>query len=156
MGPRVYRSLRDFLLGIVRRFYFWVFAFVLEPWDLVERFIPMGTRQALRQLIGVDVPQWLFWAWLGIGVAVAVFMTYHELHTLHANRLEIKTLKDSLGMYLLKLKGLQQRCVNFTEDPAAIEAEVMSLSTELIQFFQVHVDVGELGVFSTLDVTMLL
>ncbi|OFW06504.1 MAG: hypothetical protein A3H96_12575 [Acidobacteria bacterium RIFCSPLOWO2_02_FULL_67_36] len=147
----VYRSLRDFLLGIIRRFYFWLFAFFFDPWDVFERLLTFTVGRP----VSIPVPPWVFWGWLGCGIALAVFMTYHELHTLYTNRMEAKALKDSLGGYLIKLQGIQQRCTHFDEDPELIQADAMTLNAEIYQFFQVNIDMGELAVFSAVDVRLM-
>lgn len=98
MGERC-RSASLFARGILRRFWAWIPAFVLDPLDLFER---IG--------FGVALPDLLFYLVLGLGVFIAAAFTYHEarldapgdesaeaIQTVNAERYEIGGSHINLG-----------------------------------------------------------
>ena len=77
-GGRV-RSMRDllhalgaFLIGILARFYFWIFALFLDPFDLYSRFKPSNWWD-------INMPQWIGLTALGLLLLWSAFLTYFEI-----------------------------------------------------------------------------
>ena len=65
-------ALGQFARGVLRRAYFWLFALLLDPFDLYGRFKPSGWP-------AVTVPTWLFWVVLALLVFWSAFMTSFDL-----------------------------------------------------------------------------
>lgn len=61
-------SLRLFVFGILKRIWLLLPAFISDPLDIAER---LG--------MSYDFPQWISWFLLGLGIIVAIFLTYHDL-----------------------------------------------------------------------------
>lgn len=71
------RSAGLFAWGILRRFYLWAFAFLLDPFDLYDRMIKPFLPSAYQ--VDLEMPSKLFPWFLGGGITWAGVMTYHEL-----------------------------------------------------------------------------
>lgn len=70
-------SARLFAVGILRRFYWWLAAFLLNPWDVYEKFV----RDLLPTRFRADWPvggTWTGYVFVA-GLVVAAVLTYHEL-----------------------------------------------------------------------------
>jgi len=59
--------------GILRRFYFWVPSFLLDPFDFYDKYAKPHTR------VAIDIPEWLFPYALGLGVILAAIGTASDL-----------------------------------------------------------------------------
>lgn len=62
-------STRNFLWGIIKRFYFLIPSLFTDPFDFMERWFG----------IVYTPPPYLFWVLLGLGVFIAGLFAYHEL-----------------------------------------------------------------------------
>lgn len=64
-----------FLSGVLRRFYWWLPAIILDPFDYNERYI----EPALGR--NVDLPAFAFPLAFGLGITLAAVLTFHEQRT---------------------------------------------------------------------------
>jgi hypothetical protein len=71
------KSIWLYVAGICRRFYYWVFAFALDPLDLYDRFLKSALPEKLR--FELNMPSEYFPHFLIAGIGWASMMTYHEL-----------------------------------------------------------------------------
>ena len=74
---QLFESARLFALGILRRFYWWVATFLLNPWGVYEKFV----RDLLPTRFRADWPvggTWTGYVFVA-GLALAAVLTYHEL-----------------------------------------------------------------------------
>lgn len=77
----VARSAGIFLLGVIKRFYFYLPALLLDPFDFYEKYLRAWIQRefwpsAPRELA---VSPWITWSLLGVGLILACVMTYHDL-----------------------------------------------------------------------------
>ena len=65
----LFKSLRLFVIGILKRIYWILPTLVLDPFDFIERLLN----------VNYDVPLWAIWTLFTIGWMIAIVLTYHEL-----------------------------------------------------------------------------
>jgi len=65
----LFKSLRLFILGVMKRIYWLLPTLILDPFDLIERLLN----------VNYDIPQWAIWTLFTIGLMIAIILTYHEL-----------------------------------------------------------------------------
>ncbi len=65
----LFKSLRLFVIGIVKRLYWILPTMLLDPFDLIERLFN----------VNYDVPQWAVWSLFAAGLMVAIVLAFHEL-----------------------------------------------------------------------------
>jgi len=82
-------SAPTFFWGVLRRFYWWVPAILLDPFDFYERY--------LRPHFGwdIDMPSEWFPVVLAGGMIWAAFLTYHELRSKTANSTVIFEIREA-------------------------------------------------------------
>jgi hypothetical protein len=128
----VFGSGRHFLLGILKRFYFWLPSILLDPLDYYERYI--GPRLPEQYRGGVTVLSDYFFPVLGITVLWAGFRTYHELRERTEEQIRQLTerleerqrrqkIRETLGKFLEEGRRLHHRCSDETVPPPTAEAE---------------------------------
>jgi hypothetical protein len=74
-------STRQLAWGVVKRLYWILPSFLTDPFDIAERWLKVTW----------EPPQFLFWLLLGIGLSVAVVLTYYDLQRQYS--LAVKTIE---------------------------------------------------------------
>lgn len=79
----VWKSVRDFSVGILKRFYVWLPAVVLDPFDLYDRYVKPSLPDAYR--LDFTPPPSVFFFVLMVLLALAAILTYHDLNRRYAD-----------------------------------------------------------------------
>lgn len=91
---RSWGSLRDFSWGLLKRWYFLLPAFALDPFDLLERFT----------LYEWNPPLWLMWSIFGLSLLIAAWLTYRDIwEDPDSNRLAILLVLRREGERMVQL-----------------------------------------------------
>ena len=78
----LWESARDFVAGIIKRFYFWLPAVLLDPFDVYDRYLKPSVPNAYRFDFSPPVAVFLG-ALVGL-LGLAAIFTYHDLNSRYA------------------------------------------------------------------------
>ena len=122
----IFKSIRHLLARILARWFFLVPGIVLGAYDIVER----ASRVA-------DIPQWIFWLALGLGLFISIAWAYHDLRMEKValerqvdEKDKKRTIRETLGGFLREGAEFKRQCTRENEEPPFGEAEDWSTRTE--------------------------
>lgn len=115
-------SLRLFLWGVIKRFYYWMPFILLDTFDLWERYL----KPFFNGRFGGDVelPPETIVIITAFGLAWAAFLTYHDLRKQHSaletqlyDKARRRAVREALGEFMEEGNQLRAQCTHENEPP---------------------------------------
>ena len=144
---QLYESAGTFLLGVIKRFYYWLPSVLLDPFDLYNKYFK--TMLGLQR--DIDMPSEAFPYVLAGGLLWAAVVTYHDLNKSTAERIcelerenerikELKPSQESLNQLSELLSDGIHRILNGSVNTDEQAKEFFKYESEWIERLFSHLD----------------